>query len=179
MEPFRISNKGTTRLFESRLLERLTRTPLIFPVSLYYIISLACILYTAFYTNQPMLSILYLFPLGMVTFTPVEYLIHRYIFHFTPSNEGEEKLQYSIHGVHHEFPKDKDRLAMPPVISILVAAFFFLVFRLLMNESVWLFYAGFASGYSSYLVIHYAVHRYRPPSNFLKYLWKHHSLHHY
>jgi hypothetical protein len=64
----------------------------------------------------------------MVTFTLVEYLIHRYIFHFTPSNEGEEKLQYNIHGVHHEFPKDKDRLAMPPVLSILVAIFFFILF---------------------------------------------------
>jgi sterol desaturase/sphingolipid hydroxylase (fatty acid hydroxylase superfamily) len=179
MHQFRISNKGTAQLFESRILEKLTRTPFLFPVSLYYLIAAACIVYAALYAGVPMIRLTYLFPLGLLTFTLVEYLIHRYVFHFTPVNEKQEKIQYSIHGVHHEFPRDKDRLAMPPVISIGVAFLFFVIFYLLLGKLVWLFYPGFTAGYSTYLVIHYAVHRYRPPSNFLKYLWKHHSLHHY
>lgn len=34
-------------------------------------------------------------------------------------------------------------------------------------------------GYAIYLFIHYVVHARKPPKNFLKYLWTHHSLHHY
>ncbi len=179
MSQFRISNVGSARLFESRILETLTRTRFVFPVTLYYLIALVSIGYAAFYTDQHLIRLLYLFPLGILAFTLVEYLIHRYIFHFSAHSEEEQKLQYSIHGVHHEFPKDKDRLAMPPVLSLSIAVIFFTIFYFLMGETVWLFFPGFTSGYSTYLIIHYAVHRYRPPANFLKYLWKHHSLHHY
>lgn len=59
---------------------------------------------------------------------------------------------------------------MPPLISIGLAVLFYLLFRLLAGDYVWLFFPGFLAGYSTYLVIHYAVHRYKPPRNFLKYL---------
>jgi sterol desaturase/sphingolipid hydroxylase (fatty acid hydroxylase superfamily) len=68
---------------------------------------------------------------------------------------------------------------MPPVISIFLSAFFYELFFLTMGKPGWIFFAGFVAGYSTYLIIHYAVHSLRPPDNFLKYLWKHHSLHHY
>jgi 4-hydroxysphinganine ceramide fatty acyl 2-hydroxylase len=42
-----------------------------------------------------------------------------------------------------------------------------------------IFFAGFVAGYSTYLIIHYAVHALKPPKNFLRYLWRHHSHHHY
>ncbi|MBL0098047.1 MAG: sterol desaturase family protein [Bacteroidetes bacterium] len=42
-----------------------------------------------------------------------------------------------------------------------------------------LVFRGFAGGYSFYLLIHYAVHRYRPPKGILKFWWTHHALHHY
>ena len=125
------------------------------------------------------MGIVILFPLGMVAFSLVEYLIHRFLFHFTPANEKQAQVKYSLHGVHHEFPRDKDRLAMPPLISLGVAGVFYLLFWLLLGDRVWLFFPGFVSGYSTYLIIHYAIHRFRPPANFLRYLWKHHSLHHY
>ncbi|MBH0196947.1 MAG: hypothetical protein HP494_15485 [Nitrospira sp.] len=85
----------------------------------------------------------------------------------------------STGGVHHEFPKDKDRLAMPVPLSLVLASFFFFVFLPVTGKNIWLFFPGFLSGYSSYLFIHYAVHRFRQPRNFLSILWKHHALHHY
>jgi len=179
MQSFRISNKGTTRLFDSSILESLTRTHFFFPVILYYVIAAACIVYAALFTQLPFIRLVYLFPAGVFVFTLVEYLIHRFLFHHKPTNEKQEKLQYNFHGVHHEFPRDKDRLAMPPVVSLVIAAVFFFLFYLIMGEHVWLFYPGFTAGYATYLIIHFSVHRYRPPNNFLKYLWKHHSLHHY
>jgi len=175
----KIDNKGTGKIFNNSFLEKLTKTNFLIPVVMYYVFSVACIIYAVFFTQVNMWHFIYMFPSGLIVFTLVEYLIHRYLFHFTPHSEKQEQLLYTIHGVHHEFPKDKDRLVMPPLMSILLALLFYVVFRIMVGEYVWLFFPGFLSGYSTYLIIHYAVHRYRPPSNFLKVLWRHHSLHHY
>lgn len=179
MNEYRISNKGTTRLFENKALERLTRTPFLVPVVFYYLAAGFLIAYGAIYTPLALWKLSYLFPLGMITFTFVEYLIHRFAFHFHAETEKQEQIKYNIHGVHHEFPRDKDRLVMPPVMSIILATIFYFIFRFISGDNVWYLFAGFLAGYSTYLIIHYAIHRFRPPSNFLRYLWTHHTLHHY
>jgi sterol desaturase/sphingolipid hydroxylase (fatty acid hydroxylase superfamily) len=178
MREFKIDNKGSGKLFNNRILEGLTRTHFAFPVILYYSIAFIC-LAAAGFLDVLGWNALYIFPLGMISFSLAEYLIHRYIFHFNAVSEKEKNLQYHIHGVHHEFPRDKDRLVMPPVLSVTLAIGFFFLFRLMMGNSGLIFYAGFVSGYSTYLVVHYLVDTRRPPNNFFKILWRHHSLHHY
>src|SRR5688572_28737281 len=121
MAEVKIKNKGTTSLFENRVLEALTRTHFAFPVTLYIVVSVAILIFAAIKTDLEMWKALYMVPLGMLTFSLVEYCIHRFVFHFHPTTERGENLKYKIHGVHHEFPKDKDRLVMPPVLSILLA----------------------------------------------------------
>jgi sterol desaturase/sphingolipid hydroxylase (fatty acid hydroxylase superfamily) len=172
-------NKGTKQLFENPVLEGLSRTNFWFPVTLYYLLALGVLVYGLATETFVWWSIPLLIITGFLVFSLVEYLIHRFLFHFEPKNERQKKLLYTIHGVHHEFPRDKDRLVMPPVVSILLAAGFFLLFYAVTGKFSFLFFPGFAGGYSTYLFIHYAVHAYRPPSNFLKYLWIHHTLHHY
>ena len=44
-----------------------------------------------------------------------------------PIQSCRAKIQYMAHGVHHEFPKDKDRLAMPPLLSVTIATILLLV----------------------------------------------------
>ena len=179
MKDFRIDNKGSGQLFRNKFLERLTRTPFIVPVTFYYVLALICLWVAYDDPSIPLLPKIWLVPAGMIAFSFVEYLIHRYIFHFKATTHQQERLQYSIHGVHHEYPRDKERLVMPLVLSVLLAGMFFLLFTYLMGTDGVIFYAGFIAGYSSYLIIHYAVHAIKPPQNFLKYWWKHHSLHHY
>ena len=179
MPDYKISNKGTKQLFGNKLLEALTRTHFAVPVTMYYVISAGLIIYAAFFTPLEMWRLVYWFPVGLITFTLVEYLIHRFLFHFEAKTEKQKQVKYNIHGVHHEFPKDKDRLAMPVPLSLVLASFFFFVFLPVTGKNIWLFFPGFLSGYSSYLFIHYAVHRFRQPRNFLSILWKHHALHHY
>lgn len=174
-----ISNSGTKVLFGNRLLEQLTRTNFWFPVILFYAISLLMLLISLTFFKAGIIRQLLLFIGGITAFTLTEYLIHRFLFHFNATSENQRKIQYLIHGVHHEFPKDKDRLVMPPMVSILLAVIFFLFYRLLMQESAYLFFSGFCFGYSTYLIIHYSVHRFKPPKGFLRILWKHHALHHY
>jgi 4-hydroxysphinganine ceramide fatty acyl 2-hydroxylase len=179
MKDFKINNKGTTQLFRNPVLEYLTRTNFLFPVLFYYVIALLCLGYAFLQTDVNIIHTIWMFPFAMVTFSFVEYLIHRFLFHFNATTERQLEIQYNIHGVHHEYPRDKDRLVMPPLISILISAMFFFLYRFLMGNYGFIFFAGFAAGYSTYLIIHYAVHALKPPKNFLKYLWRHHSHHHY
>ncbi len=179
MKDFKIDNKGSKTVFRNRWMERLTRTHFAVPVTLYYVIGLGCLGYSAGLPVIDLASDWWLFPVGLFSFTLLEYFIHRFVFHFHTASEFEEKLQYYMHGIHHEFPRDKDRLVMPPVMSVVIAFLFWGIFRFTFGVQGWILFGGFISGYSTYLVIHYALHAMRPPANFLKYLWKHHSLHHY
>ena len=90
-----------------------------------------------------------------------------------------KKLQYVMHGVHHEFPKDKSRLAMPPLLSITLSSVLLLIFRVILGDFVFAFLPGVLVGYSTYLSIHYMIHVFQPPDNFFKRLWINHSVHHY
>jgi len=96
-----------------------------------------------------------------------------------PNKKWKRKAQYHMHGIHHEFPKDKDRLAMPPLLSAMLAMGFFLLFYSLMHTKVFGFLPGFMTGYASYLLVHYIIHAYPPPKNFFKELWVNHAIHHY
>lgn len=120
-----------------------------------------------------------LFFAGLIAFTWVEYIVHRYVFHMGTYTQLREKMQYVMHGVHHEFPRDKDRLAMPPLLSITLSTVLLLLFRVAMGDLVFAFLPGFLVGYALYLAVHYMVHVYQPPKNFLKALWVNHGIHHY
>jgi sterol desaturase/sphingolipid hydroxylase (fatty acid hydroxylase superfamily) len=179
MKEFRINNKGSGRLHSADWVENLTRTNFAVPVTFYYLVSLACLVVAALDESIVLRRYFWLFPLGMITFTLVEYLIHRYLFHFNAKTEKELELQYNIHGIHHEYPRDKERLVMPMMFSIILSSMFFFLFQLLFRGNGFIFFSGFIAGYSTYLMIHYCVHAMSPPKNFFRYLWKHHSLHHY
>ncbi|MCS7004280.1 MAG: sterol desaturase family protein [Cytophagales bacterium] len=169
----------TARLFKNSILERLTRTHIAVPLVLYYGISIG-LLYFGFTSQKLELGkACLLFAFGFLGFTLFEYLVHRFAFHIKPDTPLKKKFQYNFHGVHHDYPKDKERLVMPPIISIVLAFLFFILFYVFFKDYVFAFLPGFLSGYATYLIIHYAVHVFAPPKNFLKILWIHHSIHHY
>ncbi len=109
----------------------------------------------------------------------MEYVVHRYLFHIMPDTPAKATFQYRAHGVHHEYPKDKTRLAMPPLISALLATGVAGLGYLALGNFAFGFMPGFFLGYAAYLFVHYAVHAFRPPQNFLKVLWVNHGIHHY
>lgn len=173
------SNKGTGRLFDNPLLEKLTRTHILVPISILSIAAISVLAYGLYYSIIPaMLAPLY-FILGTLTFTLIEYLIHRYLFHIPTTNEKRAKFQHFVHGIHHDYPKDKDRLAMPPLASALLSVAFFYLFSFIMGDMAFGFFPGFIFGYIAYLGVHYIVHAYQPPKNIFKWLWIYHGMHHY
>jgi sterol desaturase/sphingolipid hydroxylase (fatty acid hydroxylase superfamily) len=172
-------HKGTKQLFKNPVLEKLSRTHIAIPLTLYAILSIGFIVYGAIVIGLSVFQLAGLFVAGLLSFTLAEYLMHRYLYHHEPSTEKGKKFIYTVHGVHHEFPKDKDRLAMPPLLALILIVILFSLFYLMMGNGVYGFLPGFILGYSLYLFVHYAVHAYAPPKNFLKVLWVNHGIHHY
>jgi sterol desaturase/sphingolipid hydroxylase (fatty acid hydroxylase superfamily) len=177
--PIRPKNKGQKVIFKNPILERLTRTHIAVPISIFSVFSAGLIYYAFAYAQLPAYLIGTLFLSGLLIFSFIEYLVHRYAFHMDTDTELKQKLQYNLHGVHHEYPKDKGRLAMPPIVSVLLAVGLLLAFNYVIGEYTYAFLPGFIMGYASYLFVHFIVHAYQPPKNVFKILWINHSIHHY
>jgi sterol desaturase/sphingolipid hydroxylase (fatty acid hydroxylase superfamily) len=123
--------------------------------------------------------------LGIFIWTPSEYLMHRFVFHYTPRNAWQEKVVYLFHGIHHHQPQCKTRLVMPPAVSIPLAVVFYGLFTLLVGTLLkapqWVhpMIAGFTLGYLTYDLTHYATHHFPMRSGWAKYLKRYHMMHHY
>ncbi|RRN77545.1 fatty acid hydroxylase [Pseudoxanthomonas sp. SGD-10] len=184
MQPEVIKNKGQARLFENPILEALSKTR---PWVIYSIYIPVC-LYMLFYSYQTLGfsagRIATVFFGAVLFWTFFEYLAHRYLFHYEPSSELGRRIVYIFHGNHHEYPRDKMRLFMPPVPSVLFASVIFVIiwslFKLITGSGdyTFMFFPGFMIGYLAYVSMHYAIHAYAPPK-FMKALWRNHHLHHY
>ncbi len=178
-EAVKPQSKGTKQLFKNPVLEKLSRTHIAMPLIIFFLYSSALLYWSITHTLLSGVTTVGMFFLGLLAFTWVEYMMHRYIFHMKAETEKRAKMQYTMHGVHHEFPKDKTRLAMPPIVSITLSTLLLFLFRLLLGDFVFSFLPGFLVGYAGYLSIHYMVHAFQPPKNFMKILWVNHSIHHY
>jgi sterol desaturase/sphingolipid hydroxylase (fatty acid hydroxylase superfamily) len=172
-------NKGTKKLFANPLLERLSRTHISVPITVFLAYAAVLLYWSVSHTSLSAATATGMFLCGTVTFTWIEYMTHRFVFHMKTFTDFRKKMQYTIHGVHHEFPKDKERLAMPPLLSISLATILLLLFRLVLGDLVFSFLPGFLVGYAYYLSVHYIVHVYQPPKNFFRVLWVNHAIHHY
>lgn len=171
--------KGTKVLSKSPFVERITRTHISIPLVVFFIFSVFLIYQGITDKGLSGWQITPLFLIGFLLFTLAEYIMHRYLFHMNETNEIKKKLVYTMHGVHHHYPKDKDRLAMPIPASVTLAFLLFLLFRFLIGDLVYGFLPGFFVGYASYLWVHFMVHAFQPPKNFFKILWIHHGIHHH
>ncbi len=172
-------NAGTKKLFKSPILEKLSRTHISVPLTIFFLYSALLLYWSVTHTSLSAGSTTGLFFAGLFFFTWVEYITHRHVFHMATYTKVREKLQYTLHGVHHEFPKDKSRLAMPPLLSVTLSTVLLLIFRVILGDLVFAFLPGFLVGYSFYLSVHYMVHAFQPPKNIFRLLWVNHSIHHY
>ncbi len=124
------------------------------------------------------------FAAGLVLWTIAEYLLHRFIFHFTPRTPLQERIAFLMHGVHHAQPRVKTRLVMPLMVSVPLALLFYLLFSVVVSRFMsapWLtgpLFAGFVIGYVCYDLIHYTLHHVQFKSGIGKFLRNHHMRHH-
>lgn len=117
--------------------------------------------------------------------TFLEYVLHRFLFHFEPRNRTQWQIIFLFHGVHHYQPHVKTRLVMPPAVSIPMAALFYAVFWLVLDRLLGAPYlvaptfAGTILGYVTYDMIHYATHHLPVKGSVMKFLKRHHMEHHF
>ena len=127
------------------------------------------------------------FAIGLLIWPLVEYLLHRFVFHFSPKNPSErmKRVLFLMHGVHHAQPREKSRLVMPPVVSIPLAAIFYALFLGVVGSLLKLpnyvdgIFAGFMLGYVIYDMTHYSLHHFSFKGEYFVKLRRHHMAHHF
>jgi dihydroceramide fatty acyl 2-hydroxylase len=165
-------------MFESDLLDRLSRVHPVVPVVIFGPAIIALFVLGA--RELGTLAVLGLVLGGYLFWTLTEYWIHRLIFHFEPEHGWGARFHWIIHGVHHDHPNDPLRLVMPPSVSVPLAALFYGLFVLVLgNPAANVFAAAFLAGYLAYDMIHYHVHHHRPRNGVDKLLRELHMRHHF
>lgn len=182
MQEKTIKNEGQGRIFKSKVLEYMTKAPA--PVSATIYISIGVLMLYVGYSQLVMDSFIEaaaLFLAAMFFWTFFEYVFHRYINHldeYFPDSKWAYKIAHTIHGIHHEYPRDKERLMMPPIPGLVIVSLLYLGFRVILGDLVYVFMPGFMTGYLIYASVHIAVHKRKVPA-ILKTQYRHHALHHY
>lgn len=180
----KIHNKGQAQLFQNRYLEYLTKTHPLVIWGIYIPIIAFSLYYSIAVIQLSLLKSSLIFIAGMFGWSLFEYAIHRFLFHYIAESDRATRIVYILHGNHHEYPRDKQRLFMPPVPSLIIATIIFssmygIGYLFGVIPSVYAFFPGFLLGYLIYGTMHYAIHAWNPPFKWMKGLWRNHHLHHY
>lgn len=122
-----------------------------------------------------------LISVGVLSWTLIEYVLHRFIFHYSPRSAFGKKLVYAAHLSHHENPRATNRLFSSLLVSVPIATPYVLLSWIVtgsMQAASYLF-AGLTAGYFCYEWLHFQAHHRRPRLRIFRYLRKYHLLHHY
>ncbi|EMQ94794.1 MAG: fatty acid hydroxylase [Xanthomarina sp.] len=174
---------GQAEIFKNPFLERLTKTDPISNIIVYGLVNAILVYIAIGVIGLSVWAFLGLFVFGLFFWTFAEYMLHRFVFHWVTEAKWSQRFHFIMHGAHHHYPTDKERLLMPPVPGIILASLLFGMFYVVFwmigySNLVYGFFPGFFIGYLMYSFVHRATHVMRPPKRFRD-LWHHHSLHHY
>jgi len=122
---------------------------------------------------------LLIFGSGLIFWSLMEYLFHKYLFHFNNHKPWSERMHFVLHGVHHNHPNDQLRLVMPPIMSLTIIVLSYFLFRYVLGNAWWPAHSGFITGYLIYDTIHYAIHHANWKFGWFQTLKKNHSIHHF
>jgi sterol desaturase/sphingolipid hydroxylase (fatty acid hydroxylase superfamily) len=175
-----VSNKNeSVRMFENNFLEFCSHVHPAVPLIIYLPV-IAAMFYVAIWQRQIAFgAVAGLFILGVLIWTLLEYVIHRFAFHYGPRSNWGKRLHFMMHGVHHDYPNDASRLVMPPSVSIPLAVFFYGVFLMVFGHCTPAAFAGLVAGYLCYDMIHYATHHFAMKNRIAQGLKHYHLVHHY
>lgn len=170
--------KASPRMFESDVLDRLSRVHPAVPVVIF--VPAIAWLVVSDGGRASTLETVGLLLGGYAFWTLTEYWMHRLVFHFEPERGWGARLHWIIHGVHHDHPNDPLRLVMPPSVSVPLALRVCGLFVLVLGAGpAPLFAAGFLAGYLAYDMTHFWLHHRRPRSRLGKLLRELHMRHHF
>ena len=174
------NSQESVRMFKSDFLESLSKVHFTVPLYIFVPVIAFCI-YKYTQTGLGALLFAELFVSGLFVWTLVEYVMHRFVFHYQPADKPwAQRMHFVFHGVHHDYPSDAKRLVLPPSMSIpLATGFYFLFNAILPANYIFGFFPAFILGYLFYDISHYAIHHFNFKGNIWKKIKQHHMLHHY
>lgn len=183
MAHFICNRKQFVRLYQHPVAERLTHGVFWLPAAFYLPIVAGLTILTGFKLDWQAAGLAFGF--GLIGVWPLfEYSLHRFGFHFRPRNATQKLLQFRLHGVHHDYPRDQHRLVIPLPFSFLIAMSVsaLCLAAMLLLAGGWLapaLIAGFLLGYLGYDYVHWMTHRKAPANRLLAWLRSYHLIHHY
>jgi sterol desaturase/sphingolipid hydroxylase (fatty acid hydroxylase superfamily) len=129
----------------------------------------------AFYSSIPPTPVIWalVYGGGLVAWTLLEYLLHRFVFHHAP-------LLARMHKRHHQRPQEL--IGTPAWASVLVGSIAIASpsWAVLGFDLATAATAGMVTGYLCYVLIHYAIHHRQPRrESYLYRARRRHALHHY
>jgi len=170
----------TTRMFESDFFEWFSRIHPATPFAVWIPIMGAMLWRT--YERHALggAEVAGLFVAGVLAWSLTEYVLHRYVFHWINDTAFGKRVHFLLHGVHHDFPNDKDRLVMPLGASLPLGVVIYAIYYFTLGQTLGEpMYAGMALGYMAYDGTHYAVHHFKQRTRIGRWLRRHHMLHHH
>ncbi len=176
-----VSNRrDSVRMFRSDGMEALSKVSWWVPPLLYVPMIAALLVVSARLEGDSFSVVAGWFAAGLLVWTPAEYVLHRWVFHYQPRRAWAQRLHFIFHGVHHDYPNDARRLVMPPSASLPIALAFYGLFALLLSDSsLHSFFAGFLTGYLIYDLMHYAFHHAAWRTPVFAWLKRNHMQHHF
>ena len=172
-------HKGSARMFENDLLEKLSHVHPATPAILFTPVIAVAMWAAVAVDGSSAGRIAWQLGLGYLGWTLLEYWLHRLVFHLPVRGPMSQRVYFFIHGVHHDWPWDTSRLVLPPSVSLLLAGLFYVLFKLAFGPQFHALFAGLVTGYLIYDTLHWYSHVGAPRSRLLKFLRKQHMIHHF
>lgn len=120
------------------------------------------------------------FVLGGLTWTFLEYVLHRWVLHWHPKNKNLKEFIENIHLIHHRRPEDDSIVCISAVNCLVLWVVIFAIFLALFGWQVSLLAtSGTALMMVIYDITHYSTHYMEPTNWLLKRLKKYHMKHHF
>jgi dihydroceramide fatty acyl 2-hydroxylase len=168
------------RMFESDFLEFFSKVHPAAPFVLWIPVVLGTISYALVTGLTDWRSAAVAVPLGVLSWQWMEYFIHKKLFHWQGIGPISRRFHDIVHGFHHKYPDDSDRLVMPLAVSIslggLIGAGLTLLHRPDFTIPWW---CGLVGGYVFYDFTHWSTHFRKPLTRWGKKMRAHHMAHHF
>lgn len=176
-----ISNKDeTVRMFENDFMEFFSHVHPATPLVIYLPVIGYMFYLSVAEHHLKTLTLTGLVLFGVFIWTFLEYMLHRWLFHYDPKSAWGKRLHFIVHGVHHDYPNDGTRLVMPPAVSIPLAFVFYGMFHLAFGSTYApAIFIGMLIGYLWYDMLHYATHHFAMKRGIWLKLKQYHMRHHY
>ena len=125
----------------------------------------------------------WLFPIGIMIWTLLEYGLHRFVFHIQipVRNPRLREILNASHAAHHASPRDPGKVLVRPLFGLVISAILYGLLSTVMKSffSAAGVMLGIWAGFLYYEVVHYSVHFSLSPSGLIAGQRRAHFYHHF